>query len=65
MMLGLEGLEEFNDDYTPSDLDRLYYLFFEKGISYNEFIKLPMPYIFSIMRTHGYIHKETKTKKNG
>jgi hypothetical protein len=42
----------------PNQEDLVYYLFFDKGISYSDFESAPLPYIFSIIRTHNYKCKE-------
>ena len=44
----------------PTNLDMIYYLFWEKGIDYNAFSELPLPYIFNIMKTFSYIKEEEK-----
>ena len=36
----------------------LYYLFWEKGIDYTQLKKLPIPYIFSILKAHNWVKKE-------
>ena len=53
-------LEEFVDEKykPPGGIDVVYYTFWEKGISYNEFKELPIPYIFSILKTHSWVKKE-------
>jgi len=43
--------------FTPSEIDSIHYLFFEKGISYAEFSSLPIPYILKIVSTHIYMKK--------
>ena len=42
----------------PSDLDVLFYIFWEKGISYEEFRKLPLPYILGVLNTHAYFKEQ-------
>ena len=44
----------------PSNLDMIHYLFWEKGIDFNNFNELPLPYIISILKTHSYIKEEEK-----
>lgn len=39
----------------PNNTEMLMYLFFERGISYEEFKRLPLPYILSMASVHGYI----------
>ena len=61
-MLGLNSLEYFNRNvYKPNLVDTTYYIFWEKGISFEEFCKLPLPYIFQIIKTHNYV-KEQEAK---
>lgn len=57
MLPGLNELEQFNDK-KPSPVDVVLYLFWDKGISYNEFKDLPIPYIMSILQTHNYVKEE-------
>lgn len=62
--------KSFNKDIIlPSNLEMIYFTFFEKGISYNEFNELPIPYILGILRTKTYLikleEKEMKRKSNG
>jgi len=58
MNLDLSSLDEEVRLSKPSFLDTVYYLFWEKGISYSEFNDLPLPYIFSILRTFNYVKEE-------
>jgi hypothetical protein len=46
----------------PSDLEFIYYIFWEKGISQDEFNKLELPYIFSMANAARYI-KEKEQKE--
>lgn len=57
-MADLDSLEFFNKINTPSDLELIHYMFFEKGISLLEFNKLPIPYILSIIRVNNYFRKQ-------
>lgn len=57
-MLDLSGLDEFTTDKAPSNMDFILYLFWEKGIDYNRFKGLPLPYILKIMKTHNWVKKE-------
>jgi hypothetical protein len=58
------NLSRLVKDNKPTYLDMVYYVFWEKGISKNEFDKLPLRYIFSIIKTHSYIKdKEEKSLK--
>jgi len=63
-MINLSGLEEFNKSSKPDFVETVLYLFWEKGIDYNQFIKLPLPYIFSIIKSNHYkIKQEQKASK--
>ena len=42
----------------PSAIETIYYLFWEKGIDYNQFKELPIPYIMSILNTFNYVKKK-------
>ena len=65
----LEQLDSLNclvhDEDQPQDFELVLYLFWEKGIGWNEFKEYPLPYIFSIMKSHHYIKKleEKEVKK--
>lgn len=62
-MISLDSLNHFNKDrYKPDFMDTMYYLFWEKGISSNEFDELPIPYIMRIMKVHNYV-KEQEEKE--
>ncbi len=52
-------------ELKPSDMEFIYHTFWEKGIDYNAFNKLPIPYIMGILRTKKYIVdlKEKEMKK--
>ncbi len=56
--------ESFLDEITsgksfkPSDSEMIQYLFWEKGIAYDRFKDLPIPYILKIIKTHGWVKKE-------
>ena len=54
----LNSLEKFNSSNKPSNLDMVYYIFWEKGISLTEFNELPIPYIMSIVSTYTYLKEE-------
>lgn len=63
-MLDLSSLDQFKEKkFEPSNLDFIYYIFWEKGISLKEFNELPMPYIFSIVNTDIYM-KEQEAKQH-
>jgi len=56
---------DFNlDDYVspefkkPDNMDTIYYLFWERGIGYTEFCKLPIPYILRVLKTHNWVKSE-------
>ncbi len=65
----MDGLEELDSilkesSELPTNLDYIYFLFFEKGIDYFKFNKLPIPYILSILKTHEYkLDQEEKAYK--
>jgi len=41
----------------PTPLESTLYLFWTKGIDYNRFCELPMPYIISILKVQSYVSK--------
>ena len=44
----------------PTDIESVLYLFWDKGIDYNQFIELPIPYIISVLRAHSYVKNKEK-----
>lgn len=58
-MFNLNGLDQFvvNPD-KPSDIEFLYYLFWDKGIGLEKVVEYPLPYLFSILKAHNYVKKE-------
>ena len=53
----------FLDDFVdksekPTNVESVLYLFWEKGIDYNQFKRLPIPYILSVLKTHNWVKKE-------
>ena len=65
-MIDLSILDEDIVSSKPTDLEAIYYLFWEKGIDYNQFNELPIPYILSIIKTYKYIkdQEEKEIKKS-
>jgi hypothetical protein len=62
-MFGSDFFEEVvssKKNNKPSNLEMVYYLFWDKGISLTEFNELPLPYIFGILKTFTYIKEEEK-----
>lgn len=55
----LDDLVTGNPD-DPSNIDTIYYLFWEKGIDYNRFKDLPLPYIFKILKVHSWIKEKER-----
>jgi len=47
-----------NKELTPSITEELYFMFLEKGIDYHAFRKLPIPYIFSMLRVQNHRRSE-------
>lgn len=43
---------------TPSQLDFIHYIFFDKGISLKEFEDLPIPYILSMVKTQMHLKEK-------
>jgi len=58
--MGTEFLDSISTEKSrkPSNIDMIYYLFWEKGIDYNKFKDLPIPYIFRIIHTHNWVKQE-------
>jgi len=61
------GFENFVSSTKPDYVEMVHYLFWRRGIDYNTFIDLPLPYIFSIIMTQKYVNDEEKKslKKQG
>lgn len=61
-MLGRSLLDSISTKNVnkPSDLEFVYYLFFDKGISLKEFNELPIPYILSILKTHNFVTEQER-----
>lgn len=53
--IDLSGLDSLTNEYKPNNLEMIYYLFWEKGISKTEFDELPIPYIISILNVYNYV----------
>jgi len=66
MLLGLNSLKELSKRKLPSDVEFIYYIFWEKGIDLERFNRLPIPYILEILKVYNYIKKEEEKvlKKN-
>jgi hypothetical protein len=56
------GLDDFvspeHKQTKPSNIDMVYYMFWEKGIDYERFKHLPIPYIFRILKAHNWVKSE-------
>ena len=51
--------EEFiNNSDRPTSMEMIYYVFLDKGIDYNAFNKLPIPYILGMLKTLNYVKEE-------
>lgn len=59
-MQGLDALDDIliKDTSKPDNIEMIYYLFWEKGIDYNRFKDLPLPYIFKILKAHNWVKSE-------
>lgn len=59
-MVNLSVLDDIipEDTSKPSNIEFIYYLFWEKGIDYKRFNELPIPYILSIIKSHNWVKKE-------
>jgi len=61
MIPSLNSLDRFKDTSgIPTNVEFVYFLFFEHGISLKEFQELPMPYIQSILKVQLYQNKKEK-----
>lgn len=52
----IDGFVDKSD--KPTNMESVLYIFWEKGIDYNQFKKLPIPYILSILKTHNWVKSE-------
>ena len=62
-MINLDSLDKAfknaeEKERIPSNEEFVQHLFFDKGISLNEFVSLPLPYILSMIMTTMHINKE-------
>lgn len=65
MDFGLGSLApEKGKSTKPSDLEFIYYLFWERGISLREVNELPIPYIYSVLSSLGHIKEEEQKSLN-
>jgi hypothetical protein len=56
---GLNSLEQFNPyKFKPTDLDFIYYIMFEKGVTLDKFNVLPIPYIINMVSVYAYLKEE-------
>jgi hypothetical protein len=49
-----------NESKKPTQVEMIYYLFWEKGIDFNSFNDLPLPYIFKILKAFNHVKEEEK-----
>lgn len=65
-MLNLEELDDFLEGaFKPDGLDYIYYVFWEKGITLEEFNRLPIPYIMRMVQMYSFVkEKELEAAKN-
>lgn len=55
----LDTLDRFKAKaFKPNHAQLVRYLFWDKGIGYDEFNKMPLPYIFEILQTYTYMKTE-------
>lgn len=59
------GIDTFFDGVVdnsnkPSDYEMALYMFWDKGIGFEEFERLPLPYILSIIKSQNHINKENE-----
>ena len=43
--------------FKPSNLDTVFYIFWDKGIGFTEWCNYPIPYIMSVLSTNDYVKK--------
>jgi hypothetical protein len=48
----------------PNNLEFIYYIFWERGIDYNKFNELPIPYILSVVKSHNWVKSEEEKAYN-
>ena len=64
MLKRLDSLQSLVEENKPTNLEAIYFLFFEQGIGFNEFKKLPLPYIMSMLKVNSYkIEQEIRAQK--
>ena len=63
-LLNLDDFFEPDKSKIPSDYEKTLFFFLEKGVDYNTFMELPIPYIFSMLKTNSfYVEEERKRSK--
>lgn len=65
-MIDLSLLDEVSTAKStkPTNYETVLYLFFDKGISWEDFKKLPLPYIFSVLKAYHYFKEEEQRELN-
>jgi len=62
--MNLKGLNSLNEIVSnpdlPTDFEMVVYLFWDKGISLEEFVRLPIPYIISVLKSLKHVRTEEK-----
>jgi hypothetical protein len=68
----LSSLNRFNEgkvSKNPTDVEMVFYLFWDKGIGFEEFCDYPIPYVMSIIKSLNYVkdleRKEFEKSKKG
>lgn len=67
--MNLSGLEDLGElatkkKFTPSTLDTIMYLFWEKGIDETRFNELSIPYILQVLQVHNYVKEQEQKEMN-
>ena len=57
-MIDLSRLDKYVQKFKPDNFESVLYLFWEKGIDFNQFCDLPIPYIIAMLNTFDYVKKE-------
>jgi hypothetical protein len=47
-------------EVKPTNLQTIYYIFWEKGFSLKDLDELPLPYIFEILQTFNWVKDQEK-----
>jgi hypothetical protein len=57
-MIGFDKLDKLVNKTKASPVNNILFLFWERGIDYNAFSELPLPYIFQMIKVFMHVKEE-------